>query len=155
MNELPKFKAKRLDNGQWVYGNYFKTPLTDENSGCPMEAGWFFLSDGKTRHCISDENGVTYVINIKTLCQFTDKYDKNSKEIYKNDIVYAHMNNRYYLVSHGLYSNMEIDRDGENPDCYGWFIKWKDEDLYGESLEGSDKWLSVVGNNYDNPEILK
>ena len=62
------FKGKRIDHerfgkeNKWVYGHYFKTPLTDENSGTHPEEGWFFLSDGKERHCISDKDGVVYVV---------------------------------------------------------------------------------------------
>lgn len=59
---IPKFKAKRFDNGEWVEGYYFKAPLTDENSGTAPDAGWFFLV-GEDRHCISDENGVVYVVD--------------------------------------------------------------------------------------------
>jgi hypothetical protein len=55
------FKGKRIDNGEWVEGYYFVSPLTDENSGTPPEAGWFFLS-GERRHCISTENGVVFIV---------------------------------------------------------------------------------------------
>lgn len=62
-----KFKAKRIDNNEFVEGYYFKTPLTDENSGIDSAFGWFFLSDGTERHCISTEHGNAYVIDPKTL----------------------------------------------------------------------------------------
>ena len=58
---LPSFIGKRIDNGEWIEGYYFISPLTDENSGTPPESGWFFLS-GERRHCISTENGVVYVV---------------------------------------------------------------------------------------------
>lgn len=59
-----KFRAKPIDdNTRWVYGYYFKTPLTDENSGTDPSVGWFFLSDDKERHCIATEEGVVYVID--------------------------------------------------------------------------------------------
>lgn len=143
MSMILKFKGKRVDNGEWIVGDGIHYPKSINYIGtCWIDGG------------LPVANDWVQVIP-ETVCLFTGRCDKNGKEIYKNDIVYAHMNNKYYLVSHGLYFNIEIDRDGENTDCYGWFIKWKDEDLYGESLEGSDKWLSVVGNNYDNPELLK
>ena len=56
-----RFKGKRIDTEDWVSGYYFKTPLTDENSGADSEDGWFFLT-GETRHCISDEDGVAYTV---------------------------------------------------------------------------------------------
>lgn len=56
-----KFKGQRIDTEDWVSGYYFKTPLTDENSGTDSKDGWFFLT-GETRHCISDEDGVAYTV---------------------------------------------------------------------------------------------
>lgn len=57
----PKFTGKRIDKDEWVEGYYFVAPLTDENSGSPAEAGWFFLT-GEKRHCISTESGVVYIV---------------------------------------------------------------------------------------------
>jgi len=61
-----RFRGKRIDTGEWVSGYYFKTPLTDENSGTEPEAGWFFLT-GAPRHCISTEDGVVYVVEGDTV----------------------------------------------------------------------------------------
>jgi hypothetical protein len=61
------FKAKRIDNDSLVEGYYFKTPLTNENSGLDSKFGWFFLSDGEVRHCIATTNGNVYVIDPKTI----------------------------------------------------------------------------------------
>ena len=43
MREI-KYRAKRNDNGEWVYGDYFNYTLTDEDSGTLPDAGWFFLT---------------------------------------------------------------------------------------------------------------
>lgn len=67
MNFNIKFKAKRIDRDDLVEGYYFKTPLTDENSGIDEKFGWFFLSDGQTRHCIATEHGNVYVIDPETI----------------------------------------------------------------------------------------
>lgn len=61
-----KFKAKRIDNKEYVEGNYFQTPLTEENSGLDARKGWFFLADGIKRDCI-EQNGVAFVIDPETL----------------------------------------------------------------------------------------
>lgn len=63
-----RHRAKRIDRDIWVTGHYFQAPLTDENSGAPPEAGWFFLSgaDQPTRHLIEDD-GVAFTIDPTTL----------------------------------------------------------------------------------------
>ena len=78
------FKGKRIDNGQEVYGYYFVSPLTDENSGTSSDKGWFFLS-GEKRHCISTENGVVYVVDENSV----DLVEIMSKKvtISKNNVV--------------------------------------------------------------------
>lgn len=62
-----KFSAKRLDGDEIVEGYYFVTPLTAENSGLDNTFGWFFLSDGIQRHCISTIHGNVYVIDPSTI----------------------------------------------------------------------------------------
>lgn len=73
MGEPIRYRAKRTDSERfgmdvWVTGHYFTTPLTDENSGAPAEAGWFFLAgpDQPTRHLIVD-GGTAFTIDPATL----------------------------------------------------------------------------------------
>lgn len=66
MNIKTFFRAKRIDNGEYVEGNFFTTPLTEENANIKPEDGLFFLSDGVTRCCIERE-GVAYVVDPNTL----------------------------------------------------------------------------------------
>ena len=132
-----KFRGKRVDNGEWVYGDYFKTPLTDENSGLPPDSGWFFLT-GKTNHCIG-QDGVAFVVDPATVSQFTGLLDKNGKEIYEGDIVYCydHPTNIESYKGDVFYEDASF--------CVrGSMIKIGE---YGTA------WIEILGNLHDSPSL--
>lgn len=141
MTNITKFRARRIDNNRWVYGNYFQSPLTDENSGTTLDKGWFFLSDGIKRHCIEQDN-VCFVIDKLTIGQFTGQFDKNEKEIYEGDIM-------AYLRKDGI----EIVKGYVNFERTGYKLI-REELNTSWPLQGYAKRHYIIGNIYDNRELL-
>ena len=112
------------------------------------------FKDGMNNHCDK------YEIDENTIGQFTGLKDKNDKEIYEGDIVKTPMGN-IGIIKFGTHEDIvhtrEATRQGYNVDCFectGWIfenIKTKEVVFMDSSVIAGD----VIGNIYDNPELLK
>ena len=83
--------------------------------------------------------------------QFTGLLDKNGKEIYKGDIIYASLNDNKYILKYGEYS-CEYDEAYPKGKHYGWYLQ--DKSNYCEGLSDDSLLIEVIGNIYENPEML-
>lgn len=130
------FKAKRKDNGEWVEGYYTEcrgeTFIGIDTSSmfeifCPPVIRWF-------------------KVNSETLCQFTGLYDKNRKRIWENDILMAHLDESY--PEDVTYETVEWGVDG--------WVTHEAGSTDREYLDEFDtEYFEVVGNIFDNPELLQ
>lgn len=139
------FKAKRLDNGEWVEG----MPIfdgTDEQWRIVMQL------DYSTGTCIQTEYAPRVIA--KTICQNTGLTNKNGQKIWENDIVRYNEEDwfPYAVVKYGEYKN------NGNMDCYlGFYMDWQNDNYFrvdiGYWVKNRD--IEVIGNIFDNPELLK
>lgn len=125
------FRGKRVDNGEWTYGDLLTpTDIMDvweisENTGM----------------------GDRYEIDPDTVGQYTGLKDKNGKKIFEGDIVRNNKHGEdndtydYYstIFSNGSFRAQYLDNLEYTPKIY---------DIYFEGYE-------VIGNIHDNPELLQ
>lgn len=130
------FKAKRIDNGEWVEGYYTEcrgeTFIGIDTSSmfeifCPPVIRWFKVSS-------------------ETLCQFTGLYDKNGNKIWENDILMAHLDKSY--PEDVTYETIEWG-------VAGW-VAHEANSIDRQYLDEFDlEHFEVVGNIFDNKELLQ
>lgn len=138
MNSEKLFRGKRVDNDEWVYGYH----ATQSNHAC------FERELKYTSFILKDEfmdwglGGLAeYEVIPETVGQFTGLLDKNGNKIFEGDIVkcrsleYGYTNKAVYYnedKARFVLSSLGTDYD------------------FGEYMT-----LEVIGNVYDNKELLK
>lgn len=142
-----KFRAKRLDNNDWVYGGTLINFLDDEERT-------FYMPSKKDRCTTSEDSfgnikgfkkGTFYKVVNETLGQFTGLLDKNGKEIYEGDILGGIWFPSTIKWCDKCGSFEIFDENGVCYCCSGDVI-WKD-------IVSCDD-LEVIGNIHDNKELL-
>lgn len=148
------FKAKRTENGEWIEGYYYKVQETvhcfnEDYEKNPVPIHHFIIFTRTTDWELPMEVYQTEIIP-ETLCQFTGLTDKNGKRIWENDIVNTDSNVRVQ-IKFGLYSN-GFSTWKHNQ---GFYMDFMDKEYYRPELGYWAKKTAVIGNIFDNPELLQ
>ena len=125
-----KFRGKRVDNGKWIYGFPYNREGKKDVVGI-LAIGSYFGND------MGMVSGYCEKIEPETFGQYTGLKDKNEIEIYEGDI-------------------LKTNPDGS--ECIGkvcyedaqWFGAC---DYLGYAVEHCE--AEVIGNIYDNPELME
>lgn len=138
-----KFRGKRVDNGQWAYGD-----LSVEYDGTTIISYWAsVLLEPENNY--SEMTSCSFEVVPETVGQYINRKDKDGKDIYESDIVDV------VDGADGLINEMKAGRYKvvySQVDCA--FIL---EQLDGKNGIAFDECmlLTVVGNIHDNPELIK
>lgn len=133
MEDRYLFKAKRLDNGEWVKGAL----VYDDRDRLYRIITEINYSTGT---CLTTDNAPR--VDLSTICQCTGLKDENDKLIYENDIIRCKVG-----TAKVIWNKSE------------WRIEWLKnglwrKDLYYWAVEDIQR-IVVIGNIFDNKELLE
>lgn len=142
MNREIEFRAKRKDNNEWVYGFYYCHKGLNEHYILPIDETSFY-------------NGIPIIKNFievkeETLGQYTGLKDKNETKIFEGDILrlpsYLFDGELCVCVYHDTKCGIGFE-----------LIESRKYNIGHDYCILSDEWedFEVVGNIYDNPELLQ
>ena len=130
------FRAKRIDNGEWVEGWLLKDEVTGQ---------YFIHASGNSVNesdKVNEEGCLRFVafeVDENTICQYTGLTDKNGNKIWENDVVSC---GGYLVVTwKEEFASFCLSKKG-----------WMYQHFFGEAVNGCD--CKVIGNIFDNTDLM-
>lgn len=134
MEDRYLFKAKRIDNGEWVIGFY--AYINKKH----------YIYTGQLIHSGLYDIAERFEIDPSTICQCTGLKDKNGKLIWENDIMVAHLDDKY--PEDETYQRI-LWHEG------GFYTKENGSEEINPIDEFDQEYFDVCGNIFDNKELLE
>lgn len=137
------FKAKRLDNGEWVEGYLVKCPSAIQIGDC---SPWYL----QVPPVDPDDSGGQYNVAPSTVCEYTGLTDSDGKRVFDGDILKFHDEpNDYEWIGRVEFGNpngsytwgwqlVHISGPEPNIDTLCWF-----------DMEEVGVYSEVIGNKFD------
>lgn len=134
MQDRYLFKAKRKDDGEWVFGGLSYCEKTDT----------YFITNMEKDHI--SYIGFHQEVDPSTICQSTGLKDKNGRVIWENDIMVAHLDDSF--PEDTTYASVVWNNNG-----------FCTKEQGSEDISPLDKFdqehFEVCGNVFDNLELLE
>ncbi len=138
MREI-KFRGKRVDNGEWVYGSLLQSEIDINKLAVQCEIHERFANDFSIRK---------YAVIPESVGQFTGPKDKNGKEIFEGD--------RFH---HNDLSGEIYFDDGSFRYTFGYKNPTKkqrtDYFMSGTIDQETSSEMEIIGNIHDTPALTK
>ena len=127
------FRAKRLDNGEWIEGYY-----ASKGKGTDLEKHFIVSSTFDSNTNAYPFYFTDIEVDPKTVCQWTGLTDKNNRKIFERDI-----------LSHDEVGNIKVQFKNSE-----FLVHGITHNMFSTLLSSVYRGCEIIGNIFDNPELI-